>query len=242
MDVDEPVPGDGRSSPLPGAEGGGSDASAATDGPPADGSTQQQKTSRRPVATGVVVAVVAVIVVGGVIAGLALSKSTTPSTISVGPGTATIRWKPATGPIDGNGNPPQPFTGSIEGIPVAGIATTPVSAASSSSVPGRVVVFRWEGWFGKKPFDLDLSIAFPHGTAPSSSAPAIPSLAVSGTWGDEAVAGQITTPSVAQITRGKGALHFHGTVGDLRVSGSAFMPTGNNDQKSGTATFVVTKS
>jgi hypothetical protein len=191
-----------------------------------------------------VVAVV-VVIVGVVVAILLLSS--TSAGISTGSGTATITWTPAAGAnADTVGNPPQPFTGTIEGISLAGVATTPLTSNGTpftgpAALATNVLFFRWKGTFGGKPFNVGVYADFQHATKLTNPAGAFPSLTISGKWGTERVSGKVVTPSAAELRGGNGPLHFTGTVGDLKVSGMVSPPVGGQSNPSSTATFTVSK-
>ena len=77
--------------------------------------------------------------------------SSTPNTISTGTGTATITWEPVAGNSTGYGNPPQPFRGTIDGLLLSGVATTPKPNSATT-----IEFFRWKGTFAGEPFDVGL--------------------------------------------------------------------------------------
>jgi hypothetical protein len=163
--------------------------------------------------------------------------SSTPNTISTGTGTATITWEPVSGSSTGVGNPPQPFTGTIDGLLLSGVATTP--KANSATIE----FFRWKGTFAGKPFDVGLFGTYHPVTSHSNPAAIFPSIKITGTWGSQAVNGHIVTPSAAQLKSGKGPLRFDGTVGEYKVSGSIPQPTSTGDRtkRTGTATFTISE-
>ncbi len=174
--------------------------------------------------------------------------SLTPTSISTGSGTATITWKPVSGSSSGLGNPHQPFTGTIEGIPVSGVATMPgasggSSVSNSGKLPSTIELFRWEGTFGRKPFDVGLYATYHPSTNPTNPASIFPSIRITGTWGSWAVNGHIVPPTAAQLKNDTGPVRFYGTVGEYKVSGSVPEPSGTGDatQKTGTATFTISK-
>lgn len=188
---------------------------------------------------GVIAAVVAII---GVVVAIILLSSTSAG-ISMGSGTATITWTPVTGANpDTVGNPPQPFTGTIDGISLAGIATTPLTSTKAKSLGSAQLsenIFRWKGTFGGKPFNVGIYVNYQPATATTN--PASSSLTVSGKWGNERVIGKVATPSAAELKRGNAPLHFTGTVGDLKVSGMVPPPLGGSGNPSSTATFTVSR-
>lgn len=192
----------------------------------------------------VIGAVAAVVAIVGVVVAILLSS--TSAGISTGSGTATITWTPVAGANpDTVGNPPQPFTGTIDGITLAGIATTPLTTSNGKALTGSAQlsenIFRWKGTFGGKPFNVGVYLHYQPATAATNPAGAFSSLTVSGKWGNERVIGRVVTPSAAELKRGNAPLHFTGTVGDLNVSGMVLPPVGGQSNPSSTATFTVSR-
>jgi hypothetical protein len=180
------------------------------------------------------------------IAGSTDAGSSTRSTIATGPGTAIVTWKPISD-TTGLGNPPQPFKGTIEGIPMSGLSTSPfLSSASSSSsdtLPSTIELYQWKGQLGDQPFDIGFFATFKPSTSTSSTGIGFPSVTIKGTWGSRLVNGRIADPTAAQLKSGKGPVHFYGTIGKFKVSGAIKYPsgTGNGKMRTGTATFNVTR-
>jgi len=190
--------------------------------------------------------VAAVVVIVGVVVAIVLLSSTSGG-ITTGSGTAVITWRPVAGANpDTIGNPPQPFTGTIDGISLAGVATTPLTTNGTpftgpAALARNVLFFQWKGTFGGKPFDVGVYANYQHATKLTNPAGAFPSLTIAGKWGTERVSGEVATPSAAELKRGNGPLHFTGTVGDLKVSGMVSPPVGGQSNPSSTATFTVSK-
>jgi hypothetical protein len=167
-----------------------------------------------------------VVGIGAVVAGLVIAESGTSSAIAAGKGTATITWIPAPGSGstgDGGANPPQPFTGTINGIAVSGISTTTLTASgveslgnSSIATRSKIQFFRWKGKFGGKPFDLSLSIQVQRGTG--TVVVRFPQFKVTGTYAGEEVSAVVAPPSSASPMT-SAPIDFHGTAGDWQVSG-----------------------
>jgi hypothetical protein len=183
-----------------------------------------------------------VVVVGGVAAGVALSRSSGPTTISTGTETATITWTPTTGPTPAVGNLPQPFSGTVDGLQVKGVATTTFSAAEADSLSGSksrgFQVFQWKGTMGGKPFDLGVFIQ-PVNTGPSGGYLALGAgeFKVVGKYGPDAVSAVVVGPiAIGNPTTAR----FRGTVGRLHVSGAVSGPNGNSQKQVAKATFTVT--
>jgi hypothetical protein len=164
--------------------------------------------------------------------------SSSPNTISTGSGTATITWEPVSGNSTGYGNPPQPFTGTIDGLLLSGVTTTPKPNSATT-----IEFFRWKGTFAGEPFDVGLFATYHPATSLSNPAARFPSIKITGKWGSRAVNGHIVTPSAAQLKSGKGPYRFDGTVGEYKVSGSIPQPTGTGDRRkqTGTATFTISE-
>jgi hypothetical protein len=174
--------------------------------------------------------------------------SSTPNTISTGTGTATVTWEPVSGSSTGFGNPPQPFTGTIDGLLLSGVATTPSASSASplsnsGKIPSTIEFFRWKGTFAGKPFDVGFYATYHPATNLSNPVAMFSSTKITGTWGSQAVNGHIVTPTAAQLKSGKGPLRFDGTVGEYKVSGSIPQPTGTGDRtkRTGTATFTISE-
>jgi hypothetical protein len=240
MDAEEPVPGAGQ--PAVGDEPAPEFTSESAPGgedPPLNDDASPKKTSRRQV----IGAGVAVVVVGGVAAGVALSRSSGPTTISTGTGTATITWTPATGPTPVVGNLPQPFSGTVDGLQAKGVATTTFSAADADSLSGSksrgFQVFEWKGTMGGKPFDLGVFIQ-PVKTGPSGGYLALGAgeFKVVGKYGSDAVSAVVVGPiAIGNPTTAR----FRGTVGHMQVSGAISGPNGNSQKQVAKATLTVTK-
>jgi hypothetical protein len=191
------------------------------------------------------VVVVAVVVVG-VVVGIIISS--TSAGITTGTGTATITWTPvAENNPDTIGNPPQPFAGTIDGNSVSGVATTPFTTANGQKITGigqlsqKIRFIEWKGNFGGKPFNVGVFANYASGTPLTNPLGRFPMLTIAGKWGDEQIVGKIATPSAAELKQGNPPAHFSGTVGDLKVSGTAQPPAGGGKHQSGTATFTVSK-
>lgn len=88
------------------------------------------------------------IVVLAAVAGLAgcakASRSTTPSVPLIGPGhgTATVIWRSVPTGSSSGAPPPQPFTGTVGGHPLTGVATSPLTSKFCSTVAQTVGVVR----------------------------------------------------------------------------------------------------
>jgi hypothetical protein len=245
VSADEPDPDGGRA-----LDGGSGDALpdpvrlsgslADSDLPTGSGEAVSAKSRRRSLILGVVVAV---ILLGIVIAGL-LVWSKASAVISAGNGTATITWTPVTGGSSSPGNPPQPFTGSINGNAVSGVATTPFSLnglnplLNPSAAPSEVQVFRYKGKFAGKSFDLGMYIKVPFNPSLTGGSEFV----VKGTYDGQAVHGVVTPPPLTSINGSSSSLaNFHGTIGQWKVSGAISSSTGTSQTQTATARFTVTR-
>jgi hypothetical protein len=180
----------------------------------------------------------AVIAVGIVMSGL-VAWSEASTIISAGRGTATLTWVRATSGGGSVGNPPQSFRGSIDGHAVSGIATTPLSASTTSRAtksPQEIQIFRYKGTFAGEPFDLGMYIRTPF---PASSFRSVtgPSFMVKGTWNRQQVHGLVGM--VTNASSQSAPVSFHGTIGKWKVSGTFHAPTGNGQRQGAMATFTV---
>jgi hypothetical protein len=243
VDEDEPVPFGGQAPDGGDEEGAHGQAGAAEASTPmgSDDEGGDQATaktsSRRLLVAGVIVAVAALVV-----AGLILLISNVSDAISTGTGTATITWTPATGTPPPVGNLPQPFGGTIKGSGVSGINRTTISSKDIGSLenpsgksPAEFQVFRLNGSFGGKAFTLGVYYQL------NLKSLANTQIAVRGTYGTSTVKGTIAPPSAADLSKGSPPVDFHGTIGDFKVSGIIYPPTGNANKQTARATFTVTK-
>ena len=239
MSPDEPVPNGGQRSDGGAADRSGA-ATASDSGPSSvSGPAVSSKSPRRSLFIGVVVAVIIVIaaVVGFIIVG-----SEAAAILSAGKGKATITWTPAMGNGNSIGNPPQTFTGTINGNSVSGISTLAISASSAKSLlnptksKGSIQVFKWKGTFGGKPFDLGMFIKYPLSLATGSG-----SFVVKGTYGDNAVNAIVGPPRPYASGQLIPPTPFHGTIGQWKVTGVISGPTGTRQVQTATATFTVSK-
>ena len=187
---------------------------------------------------------VAVVIVGAVVSIIISSTSTG---ITTGTGTATITWIAVNGGnSDTIGNPPQTFTGTADGTSLSGVATTPLTTANGQKITGlgqlsqKIQFIEWKGLFGGKPFNVGV-YADTSGISVTNPEEEFPKLTIAGTWGSERIVGRIATPTAAELKKGNPPAHFSGTVGDLKVSGTAQIPVGGGKHPMGTATFTVSR-
>ncbi len=142
--------------------------------------------------------------------------------------------------MSGNGEPPQPFGGTIDGLPVSGLAVVDSSALRGALVaPGSassfVHIFEYTGTFDGEQFRLGLSFQFSFPAGPSRP-PTTQVARVRGTYGHRAV----NVVLVAPVSAPK-SVSFHGTIGEVRVSGTFTRPTRNGATNTATATCTLTR-
>jgi len=172
--------------------------------------------------------------VGSIIAFSIAGCSSSPAGFPSGSGSATITWhRVAT--TSSLQSPPQPFSGTIAGIPVSGTSVTPVpntnqNPASGISIPSHLVLARWTGTFQSTHFQLTVSVG-DLSTANLSSF----TFDISGKFGSQSVHGTGRASSSQQSH-----LTFQGTVGRHHVVGSVKEPVEQSGSGTATATFTVT--
>lgn len=160
--------------------------------------------------------------------------SSSPAGFPSGSGVATITWhRVAT--TSSLQSPPQPFSGTIAGIPVSGRSVTPVPKADQNpgggiSIPSHLVLARWTGTFQGTNFEMTVSVGQLSLTNLSSV-----TFDISGKFGSQSVhgTGRATSNQQSQLT-------FQGTVGHHHVVGSIKEPVEQNGLGTATATFTVT--
>jgi hypothetical protein len=173
--------------------------------------------------------------IGGLAAltSVALAGCGTPSFPS-GHGTATITWHS----IPNNGattkSPPQPYSGTVAGIPVNGKALAPplppITPGSAPSIPTHLQLAQWTGTFEGHTFSLKVVADFASASNPSSI-----TFDVDGSFGSQKVS-FIVGPAPATAN----AITFHGTVGHHHVTGSVRPGVSHGSNGKATATFTVT--
>ena len=241
MSVDDQSPEEGHAGTA--SEGTvPSEASAPTDAGSAEPSPGAASRSRTKVAVVVTLAVLVLAVIGGVV----LFKSRTPSELSTGSGTAMITWKSVSGSTGTTSPPPQPFTGTIEGVPISGTSLITIYSSTSglslsnpsslSSLPSEVHAATWKGALGDKRFSVVVYVNLKAALVSGGQSPSA-EVNVTGTYGSERVS------LVARGRKGQNPnlAFFSGTIGGLKVSGVAHMPKRNGDITTSTATFTVTQ-
>ncbi|HEY5024518.1 MAG TPA: hypothetical protein VII76_06050 [Acidimicrobiales bacterium] len=153
-----------------------------------------------------------------------------------GTGTATFTWHSVqTNNVDANNptqSPPQPFAGTVAGIPVRGTALGPVVPAGGlSALPARLTVARWTGRFQGHAFSLSVS-------EDTSALRDLQSatIDVDGTLGSQKVH-FVVGPAGSTISN---TIKFRGTVGAHHVTGSVRLFNAHGASNKASATFTVT--
>jgi hypothetical protein len=169
--------------------------------------------------------------IGGLaaLASVAMASCGSPS-FPTGNGTATITWRS----LPNNGatkSPPQPYSGTVAGIPVSGKALPPppIKPGSLTSVPTHLPLAQWTGTFEGHAFSLKLVANLSSANLSSFTVDA------DGTFGSQAVR-IIAGPAPASAT----TITFHGTVGPHHVTGSVRPGVSHGTHGKATATFTVT--
>jgi hypothetical protein len=189
----------------------------------------------------------AIVVAGAAAAAIVLVVSKSSNGIGEGSGTATITWVP-TRTESTDGNPPQPFTGTIGGLLLNGVATTAPTAgifgspsSPSRTVPKDIPLFIWKGTLGGMSFRLVISITGLNLNSLSKPSAGGAALKITGTYGSENVIGDVPVPS-ADLDNNSSPIDFHGTVGARKVTGVVHAPTGDGKLQTATASYTVTES
>jgi hypothetical protein len=172
------------------------------------------------------------IVLGSIIAFSIPGCSSSPAGFPSGSGSATITWhRVAT--TSSLQSPPQPFSGTIAGIPVGGTSVTPVpktNQSDGSNIPSHLILARWTGTFQGTHFQLTVSVGDLSITNLSSLR-----FDISGNFGSQSVhgTGRASSSHQSQLT-------FQGTVGHHHVVGSVKEPVEQSGSGTAIATFTVT--
>jgi hypothetical protein len=149
-----------------------------------------------------------------------------------GGGTATITWHSVKPDDQGTLTRPQPFVGTVAGLPVTGTAAAAVlkGQGGAVSLPSRLALARWTGTFEGHRFSLTVS-------AGTGSLAHIQTLTfdVDGTFGSQP-AHFVVGPASTSTT----AISFHGTVGPHHVTGKVRLGQANGPNNKATAIFTVT--
>ncbi len=180
--------------------------------------------------------------------GLVLATGGTKDPFSPGAGSATITWTSVAG-----SNAPQPFGGTINGVPVSGVTTMDPSAFEGAVTgpganPGgnslsRVHILDIKGTFDGEHFALGLSLQYRGSLLSPTQPPAFLQIEVLGAYGNRPVRASLVPPASSLSDPGSvnasTPILFHGTIGTLKVSGKLMKPTKVGAENSATATFAV---
>jgi hypothetical protein len=154
------------------------------------------------------------------------------ASIHPGVGTGSVRWISV-------GSGPQPFTGSVEGLTMKGVATKYKvgNALHRHPIPARIPLLRWRGTLGGTRFNVGLALngtTIAHPLVGIGGTP-LPVFAVTGTFGSQPVRG-----TLYESSKTPGILTLKGSVGNLRVQGVVHQPSNLGRHHSAMATFTLT--
>jgi hypothetical protein len=156
-----------------------------------------------------------------------------------GSGTATITWRSVGGVNGANETRPQPYSGSIAGVPVSGtlVPLTPhfiPNPGGGGSLPSTLTFARWTGSFEGKRFVLTASAktsGLLKGLLNNASEFTVD---IDGTFGTEHVTGTASSSETRP-----NILFFMGAVGRHHVAGTV-RPIQHGASNKATAKFTVT--
>jgi hypothetical protein len=188
----------------------------------------------------------ALLVVAAVVV-IVLATSSSSGPFSPGVGSATITWTSA---ATGNDeSPPQPFGGTINGVPVSGVNTTDLSGieglvqGAAAKKPLKIHLFEIKGTFDGKAFALGVFVEYPHGFSLGATESTFPKIDVVGTYGNEKVQASLMPPasdlSNPEALNSSTPMLFKGTIGDLEISGQVQEPTKHGSHNTAKATFTI---
>jgi hypothetical protein len=203
------------------------------------GNSPSHRPSRRAVIGG------GIVVAGAAAAAIALAVSKSSNGIGEGSGTGTITWVPT--PAESATVLPQPFTGTIGGLPLKGTATVSPDAeifgspsSPSTTIPKEIPFFIWKGSLGDTPFHLVVSIAGLSFSSLTKSPAGSLAFRITGTHGSETVTGDVPVPGSAVPNSTSAPIAFHGTVGAKKVTGLVHGPTGGSTLQTATVSYTMT--
>ena len=209
---------------------------------------------------------VAVLVVVAVLAALAALRSSATPRLAAGPGTATINWN--SGKPGGANRQSQSFSGTIDGMPVAGTTTgpgpssvsqAPSSAGASFAFPSAVQVATWTGTATGVRFHLSVtmslppqlrSLRLPTGLGPSlydvnPSRPQVRFLPGQKLAISIGVTGSFGTQPInvkaepLGLSKASGEIRFTGTIGKMKIHGVVRAPYKNGQTETFQAWFTA---
>lgn len=198
-----------------------------------------------PGRTRIWIVLVPVVVALGIGVATAFVLMTASGGIQSGAGRATFNWTllhpnttspSTTGPIAA-------FTGDIEGHRVTGTSTLVIPPGASSAPvrppTGAIPVFRYRGSFAGSSFDVTVSFDLP--PPMNSSDPGLSgttSISVAGTYGNDPVRATVTSATWSGGTVRR-FVHFTGTIGKWKVTGTIAPTTGTAMHQRAVAQFLV---
>ena len=186
-----------------------------------------------------IIGIVCVVVIAAVVVPAAFVFDAATAAISSGNGTATITWTSAPGSGDASSNPPQSFSGTINGHTLSGVATVAIPTgaanpfANSKGAPKNVQIFQYKGSFDGKPFDIGVFIHYPVSLGSTGST----TFTIDGTYDGQAVHATLGPPANPNLSNPP--IPFSGTIGSWQVKGIIHGPNGTNGKQTATATFTV---
>ena len=146
--------------------------------------------------------------------------------MTTGTGTATFTWQSIVTSGNDFKSAPEPFTGTMAGIPVSGKALSPVlPAAGLTSLPPRLTMAMWTGRFQGHTFSEN--------TAALRNLTTV-TFDVDGTLGSQNV-----RVIVGPRRRNPNSIAFHGTIGDHQATGPVTATPAQGASSKATATFTV---
>ena len=151
-----------------------------------------------------------------------------------------MTWRPAHGGSFSLGNPPQPFTGTIGGHPLIGVATTSLTSSSSkelvnpSKSSGEIEVFKYVGRLAGLTYNVGLYLKTPFNLSSGS-------FEAKGTFDGLAVNAALIGTTTGSSTAGSVLGTFHGSIGQWKVSGTISGPTRNINRQTAKAVYTVTR-
>jgi hypothetical protein len=160
--------------------------------------------------------------------------------LAPGHGTATVTWRSPGGGSSSPGNPPQPFTGTIGGHQLTGVATNPLTSSSSAKLvnpsksSGEIEILKYVGKLAGHTYNVGLYVNTPLNLSSGS-------FEAKGTYDGLPVSAVLVGTTKGSFKAGSVQGTFHGTIGKLKVSGTISAPTGNTNRQMAKAVYTVTR-
>jgi hypothetical protein len=146
--------------------------------------------------------------------------------------------------VSGNGNRPQPFGGTIDGLPVSGVTKVDRSAIEGigAAAPGTALedhIFEITGTYDGRRFTLGLCVQLRQPTV-ATQPPVSPMIEVLGSYGIEPVRASLVPPAPnPSAVNAFTPVQFSGPIGNLRVWGRITVPTKHGKDNTASATFTL---